>query len=64
MIKATFKNVIVRASLADVVIKFGSLHFVGAGSDPGSRPTPLISHAVEASHIQSRGGLAHILGQG
>ena len=34
------------------------------GSDPGCRSTPLISHAVEASHIQSRGGLAQMLAQG
>ena len=34
------------------------------GSDPGHGPTPLISHAVEASHIQSRGRLAQMLVQG
>lgn len=34
------------------------------GSDPGCGPTPLISHAVEASHIQSRGKLAQVLAQG
>ena len=31
-----------------------------AGSDPGHGPAPLVSHAVEASHIQSRGSLAQI----
>ena len=44
------------------------LHFSGpgfAGSDPGCRPTHRSSnHAVEASHIQSGGGLAHMLAQG
>ena len=35
-----------------------------AGSDPGCRPTPLISHAMEASHVQSRGRLAQMLAQG
>ena len=30
------------------------------GSDPGCRPTPLISHVVEASHRQSRGRLAQM----
>ena len=35
-----------------------------AGSDPGCRLAPLISHAVEASHIQSRGRLAQMLAQG
>ena len=28
------------------------------GLDPRRRPTPLVSHAVVASHIQSRGRLA------
>ena len=28
------------------------------GWDPGSRPTPLVSHAMEASHIQNRGRVA------
>ena len=35
-----------------------------SGLDPRRTPTPLISHAVEASHIQSRGGLAQMLAQG
>ena len=34
------------------------------GSDPGHGPTPLISHAVEVSHIQNRGRLAQMLVQG
>ena len=34
------------------------------GSDPGCRPTPLNSQAVEASHIQDKGRLAQILAQG
>ena len=38
------------------MLRFSSLGF--AGSDPGCGSTPLISHAVEASHIQSRGRLA------
>ena len=31
------------------------------GSYPRRRPTPLTSHAVEASHIPSRGRLAQML---
>ena len=34
------------------------------GSDPGCGHTPLISHAVEASHIQSRERPAQLLAQG
>ena len=34
------------------------------GSDPRHGPTPLISHAVEVSHIQNRGRLARGLAQG
>lgn len=34
------------------------------GLDPGSRMTPLISHAVEAYHIQNRGRSAQMLAQG
>ena len=34
------------------------------GSDPGHGPTPFISHALEASHLQSRGRLAQTLTQG
>ena len=34
------------------------------GLDPGCQPTPLISHAVEASHVQNRGRLAQMLAQG
>ena len=48
-------------------LKFCALHFSSpgfAGSDPWCRPTPLISHAVEASHIQNRGRLAQMLAQG
>ena len=41
---------------------FSSLGFVG--SDPRCRPTPPVSHAVEASHMQSRGRLAQRLAQG
>ena len=33
-------------------------------SDPGCGPTPLVSHAVEASHTQSGGRLAWMLAQG
>ena len=33
-------------------------------SDPGYTPTSLISHTVDASHIQSRGRLAQTLAQG
>ena len=42
-------------------VKFSRLCFSSPGfasSDPRCRPAPLISHAVEASHIQSRGRLA------
>ena len=45
-------------------LKFCTLCFDGTGLDPGHRPAPLISHAVEASHIQNRGGLAQMLAQG
>ena len=34
------------------------------GSDPGHRPTPLISHAVAMTHIQNRGRLVQMLAQG
>lgn len=34
------------------------------GSDPGHGPTPLISHAVVASHVQNRGKWACMLAQG
>ena len=34
------------------------------GSNPGHGPTPFISCAVEATHIQNRGRLAQKLGQG
>ena len=46
--------------------KFYAFRFGGpglAGSDPGCRPTPFMSHAVEASHIQSRGRLVQMLAQ-
>ena len=42
-------------------LKFQVLRFVC--SDPGHGPTPLISHAMEASHTQSGGGLAQMLAQ-
>ena len=35
-----------------------------AGLDHRCRPTPLICHAVEASHIESRGRLAQMLAEG
>ena len=35
-----------------------------AGLGPGCGRTPLISRAVEASHIQHRGGWAQVLAQG
>ena len=48
-----------------IVVKFGAPHFGGLGSrprftglDPWHRPTPLVSHAVAATHIQNRGRLA------
>ena len=41
---------------------FDSLGF--AGLDPGCGPTLFISHAVAATHIQSRGRLAQMLAQG
>src|SRR3712207_8172398 len=45
------------------VLHFGSPGFMG--SDPGCRPTHhSSSHAVEASHIQSRGRWAWMLAQG
>ena len=34
------------------------------GSHPGCGPIPLISHAVQASYMPSRGGLAQMLAQG
>ena len=39
-------------------LDFHTLHFGGpgfVGLDPRCGPTPLISHAVEASHVQNRG---------
>ena len=48
-------------------LKFCMLHFGCLGfeaSGPGYGPTPLNSHAVEASHIQSKGRLAQMLAQG
>ena len=48
-----------------VVIKFTMLHFCMPGSqDPQCRPTPLVRHAVAATHIQNRGRLAQMLTQG
>ena len=47
-------------------LKFCELCFSGlgfAGLDPGCGPAPPISHAMEASHIQSRGRLAQVLAQ-
>ena len=55
------------AGLVAEWLKFCALHFGGSGftsSDPEYRSTPLISHAVEASHIQSGGRLAQMLAQG
>ena len=46
------------------VLCFGGPSLAFMGLDPGCGPTPLISHAVEASHIQSRGILAQMLAQG
>ena len=34
------------------------------GSDPGHGPTPLVSHAVVATHIPNRERLAQMLAQG
>ena len=34
------------------------------GPDPGRRATPLVSHAVAATHRQNRGRLAQMLAQG
>ena len=47
-----------------VVVKFDMLPFGGPGSDPRHGPTPLVSHAVVITHIQSRGILAQMLAQG
>ena len=48
--------------------RVGALHFGGlgfVGLDPGRRPIHCSSsHAVVASHIQSRGRLSQMLGQG
>ena len=33
------------------------------GLDPACGPTPLINHAVEALHLQSKGGLTQMLAQ-
>ena len=44
------------------VLCFGSPEITAL--DPECGHTPLISHAVEASHIQSRGRLAQMLAQG
>ena len=41
-------------------LRFCTFPFGGLCWDPWHGPTPLISHAVEASHIQNRGGLARI----
>ena len=65
--KMTFKNISWRASPVAKWLKFCMLCFGGPGfmgSDPGCGPTPLISHAVEPSHIQSRGRLGQMLAQG
>ena len=41
-----------------LTVKFGTLHFGGAGSVPRRRPTPFISgHVVLVTHIQNRGRL-------
>ena len=46
-------------------LKFRALHFGGlgfTGLDPRGRPAMLVGLAVEASHVQSRGRLAQMLG--
>ena len=63
----TSKDTIKRVNGAGPVNKFHVLCFSGpgfTGSDPGRRPTPLISHAVEASNIQSRRRVAQMFAQG
>ena len=48
-------------------VKFCVPHFSGwgfLGLAPGYGPTPLLSHAVEASHIQNRGRLVQMSAQG
>ena len=45
-------------------LKLQALNFGGPGSDLKREPTPLISLAVEASHVQNRRRLAQILVQG
>ena len=48
-------------------LKFRVLHFGSPGLQvriPGVDPAPLISRAVEPSHIQNRGRLAQMLAQG
>ena len=43
---------------------FSGPEFAGLDAGCGCGPTPLISHAVEASYVQSRGRLAQMLAQG
>ena len=51
-----------RASPMAYGVKFATLCFIGLGSVPRHRPTPLVSgHAVAATHIQIRRRLAQIL---
>ena len=48
-------------------LMFHTLHFGSpgfTGLDPSYGPTPLIRHAVEAFHMQSRGSLVQMLAQG
>ena len=52
-----FKNANSRASLVRRGQVWCALPFGGPGfpgSDPGHRPTPLVSHAVAATHIQNK----------
>ena len=48
-------------------LKFCTLHSSGPGLqvwNPGTGSTPLVSHAVEASHTENRGRLTRMLAQG
>ena len=48
-----------------LVVKFSMLSFAGLSSVPGCERVPFIGgHAVPATHIQNRGRLAQMLGQG
>lgn len=43
-----------------VAVKFGTFHF----RSPGSWASPLVSHTVAATHVHSRGRLAHNVSSG